>query len=156
MKKIFISLILAAVLACFAGCGNNKRPVDTLNITENTFLTQLTEIYDNPSSYIGKTIKIAGLFEADDHGGHSHYYVYRNAPVYDSDHGHDHIQKIGFEFSYNGKSPKDNDFIEVVGVLRNYSENGRTSLRLEANSVTVLSVRGAETIGGTTTVHDEH
>lgn len=147
-----VSLLL--LVACFTGCGNTTKTNDTLNITEKTFIAQVTDIYENPKNYTGKTITIEGLFEADEHGNYSHYYVYRNAPVYDPDHGHDHIQKIGFEFIYNGSLPKENDWIEVVGVLRTYNENGRTLLTLDANSVTVSSKRGAETIGDTAAVHD--
>ena len=155
LKKSFISVIvLAVIIACFTGC-NSKNPITTIDITESTFMSQLTNIQSNPASYTGKTIKIEGVFEADEHNGHSHYYVYRNASVYDPDHKHDHIQKIGLEFSYKGNMPKDNDWIEVVGVLRDYTENGHNSLRLEANSVKVLSERGAEMIGNTEAAHDD-
>ena len=148
MKKIFISImLLTLVVVCLSGCGNSTKLNDTLDITEGAFLTQITDINNNSASYIGKIIKIEGMFEADDHDGHhSHYYVYRNAAVYDKDHRHEHINKIGLEFSYNGNMPKDNDWISVVGILRNSTENGHTSITLEASSVTVLSERGTETI----------
>ena len=155
MKKPFIIIgVLALAIACFAGC-SSKKTVDTLDITENTFLSQLTDIHDSPSRYTGKTIKIEGLFTEDTHNSHSHYYVYRNASVYDPDHKHNHIQQVGFEFSYKGNMPKENDWIEVVGVLRTYTENGHNSLRLEANSVKVLSERGEETIDDTKAAHDD-
>ena len=112
MKKLFISVIsLILVIVCLSGC--ETKPDDILNITEDIFLTTLTDIHDNPESYTGKTIKIEGLFKSDEHNGHSHYYVYRNTSVYDTDHEHDHVQKIGFEFDYSGNLPKENDWIEV-------------------------------------------
>ena len=156
MKKSFIGIIsLILVIACFAGCGSKKAvDIDILDITESTFLSQITEIYNDPSSYIGKTIKIEGIFKEDKHNGHSHYYVYRNAPVYDPDHGHEHIQQIGFEFEYNKSLPKENDWIEVLGILRIYTENGNAVLRLEDNNIKILNVRGAETIGDIEAVHN--
>ena len=147
MKKIFMSIMLLALAAvCLSGCGNGARSVDTLNIADSTFVNQITDIQNNPASYIGKTIKLEGIFEADEHEGHAHYYVYRNTAIYDTDHGHEHINKIGLEFEYNGSLPKDDDFIEVVGVLRNSTDHGNTSIVLEATSVIILSERGPETV----------
>jgi putative membrane protein len=155
LKKLFIGIVVFVLIAaCFTGCGNNAKTNTTLNITEAKYLTLITDIYKNSTDYTGRTIKIEGLFMADNHGSHSHYYVYRNAPFYDPDHGHTYIQKIGFEFTYKGNMPKDNDWIEVIDVPHTYNENGQTLLTLDADSAIISSKRGAETIGGTETVHD--
>ena len=147
MKKTFISIMLLALVAVYlSGCGNSAKSVDTLNITDSTFVNQITDINNSPASYIGKTIKLEGIFEAEEHSEHSHYYVYRNTAIFDTDHGHEHINKIGLEFDYSGSLPKDNDFIEVVEVLRNSTDHGQTDIMLEASSVIILSERGTETV----------
>lgn len=170
MKRLFTTLITFAIIAaCLIGCGkntndnatsqlstetkteqqNNKNSIITgevIHITENIFLTYVKDIYANYKNYIGKTIKIEGLCTADEHSGHSHYYVYRYNSIYDPDHGHDHTEKIGFGFTYNGNMPKENDWIEVVGVLCTYIENEKTFLTLDAKSIVIMNVRGMETV----------
>jgi len=151
LKKLFISILsVVLITACLSACGGDAAKTNTtLNITESNYLTITTDIYTNPTDYTGRTIKIEGLYMADGHGEHSHYYVYRYAPVFDPAHGHDHIQQLGFEFTYKGDMPKDNDWIEVVGVLQSRVSHGNTILAIDADSVTVLSERGAETVGNT-------
>ena len=147
MKKIFISIIsLILVITCLSGCSNSIKSDDTLNVTEDAFLNMITDINNEPASYIGRTIKLEGMFKEDKHNRHSHCYVYRNAAVYDHDHGHEHINKIGLEFDYNGNMPKENDWISVVGILRNSTRNEHNSITLKASNVIILSERGTETI----------
>ncbi|MPN42533.1 hypothetical protein SDC9_190090 [bioreactor metagenome] len=52
----------------------------------------------------------------------------------------------GFEFTYNGTMPKEKDWIQVIGTLHTYEENGQTFLTLDASSVKVMDKRGAETV----------
>jgi len=156
MKKLFISTVSFLLIAfSLCGCGNNTKTSDTLEITEDMYITRIFDIYENPANYTEKAISIEGVFTANSHDSHKHYHVFRNVPIYDKDHGHDHMERLGFEFTYNGDMPQNNDWIEVVGILRPHDENGESSLVIEASSVTVLDKRGAETIKNTTaTEHD--
>ena len=52
----------------------------------------------------------------------------------------------GFEFTWDGSMPENNDWIEVVGSLRSYEDDGWTYLTLDAKFVTVMEERGAETV----------
>jgi putative membrane protein len=52
----------------------------------------------------------------------------------------------GFEFTWDGEMPSDNDWIEVVGTLNKYDLDGQTYLTLKASSVTVKTERGAESV----------
>jgi len=157
MKKALSAILsLVVVVACLSGCSGGKKVNTILNITESNYLLITEDIYKNPTDYTGRTVKIEGLFEADGHGEHSHYYVYRYAPVYNGEHGHVQIQKLGFEVSYKGDMPKDNDWIEIVGVLQSRISHGNTILVLEADSITVLEERGAEIIGDIEAIiHDD-
>jgi hypothetical protein len=53
----------------------------------------------------------------------------------------------GFEVQWAGDNadyPEVNDWVEAVGVLEQYEENGMNYLRLDLTSLTVLETRGAE------------
>jgi uncharacterized membrane protein YcgQ (UPF0703/DUF1980 family) len=52
----------------------------------------------------------------------------------------------GFEFSWEGEMPKDNDWIEVTGTLDEYEEDGLSYLILRAKSVKEMAERGAENV----------
>jgi hypothetical protein len=54
--------------------------------------------------------------------------------------------RLGFEISWDGISPDVNDWVEVVGRLTSYEENGRTFLKLIVSSLKILPVRGVEKI----------
>lgn len=115
-----------------------------VDITEKMYVTFINEIYVNTEDYIGKTIRIEGMYTAytDENNGNTYYYVYRTGPGCCGNDG----SMCGFEFTWNGSMPKDNDWIQVVGSLRTYDEDGFTYLTLDAKSVTVMDERGAETV----------
>ena len=52
----------------------------------------------------------------------------------------------GFEVKWDGEYPNQNDWVEVMGILEEYEENGYHYLRIAIDSLTVLPVRGAETV----------
>ena len=151
MKKTVIALLTLLCLLFF-GCsgktntqseaGNAEQTGDVINITEKMFVTYVNEIYTNTRDYIGRTIKLEGMYAVEATESSSYYYVYRVGPGCCGNDG----SMCGFEFTYNGDMPKDNDWIEVTGALRSYEENGKVYLTLDANSVKVLDVRGAETV----------
>lgn len=115
-----------------------------VDITEKMYVTYINEIYLNAEDYMDQTIRIQGMFQAykDDTNGQTYYYVYRTGPGCCGNDG----SMCGFEFTWNGEIPKDNDWIEVVGSLGSYDEDGWTYLTLDAKSVTVMDERGAETV----------
>ena len=115
-----------------------------VDITENMYVTYINEIYINTEDYIGKILRIEGMFQAykDENTKKTYYYVYRTGPGCCGNDG----SMCGFEFSWDGDMPKDNDWIEVVGKLRSYEEDGYTYLTLDAKSVTVMDARGSETV----------
>ncbi len=125
--------------------GSDADPSDIdVDITEKMYVAYINEIYVNTDDYIGKMIRIQGMFQAytDENTGNIYYYVYRTGPGCCGNDG----AMCGFEFTWDGDIPKDNDWIEVVGCLRTYEEDGWTYLTLDAKSVTVMDVRGAETV----------
>ena len=115
-----------------------------VNITEKMYVTYINEVYTNVDDYIGKTIQIEGMFEAyyAEETKTTYYYVYRTGPGCCGNDG----SMCGFEFTWSGEMPKGNDWIQVIGTLRTYTEGEDTYLTLDAQSVTVLEKRGAETV----------
>ena len=108
------------------------------------YVSYINEIYVNTDDYIGKWIRIEGMYQAytDTNTGKTYYYVYRTGPGCCGNDG----SRCGFEFTFDGKMPKANDWIQVIGKLRTYEEDGTTYLTLDAKSVKVMDIRGAETV----------
>ena len=50
----------------------------------------------------------------------------------------------GFEVIWSGDYPNNNDWVEAVGVLEKYEQDGYKYLRLNLSALTVLDTRGAE------------
>ena len=143
MKKLICLLLVTAIAIVCVGCNDGyiKRR-GTIDITEKLYVTYINEIYTNTEDYIGRTIKIQGMFAAEQVEDNSYYYVYRVGPGCCGNDGN----MCGFEFTTNNGYPESNDWIEVVGKLRTYEENGNTFLTLDAESVTVMEERGLEVV----------
>ncbi len=116
---------------------------DVIEIKEKMFVAQTNDVYYNPEDYLGKTLKYEGLFDAydDPSNGQTYYAVIRYGP------GCCGIDlNAGFEVLWDREYPTPNDWVEAVGILEEYEENGQKYLRLALSSLTVLPVRGAETV----------
>lgn len=114
---------------------------DIIEIKEKMFIAQTNDIYVNPQDYLGKTLKYEGIFDpyVDEGTGETYYFVIRYGPGccgYDAN--------AGFEISWSGEYPKKNDWVEVVGVLEEFEDNGDKFLRLNVSSLKILDTRGAE------------
>lgn len=114
---------------------------DVIEIKEKMFIAQTNDIYINAEDYLGKTIKYEGIFNSfyNDANDTTYYYVIRYGPGccgFDAN--------AGFEVVWSGDYPNNNDWVEVVGVLEEFEEDGNKYLRLDLSSLTVLDTRGEE------------
>lgn len=114
-----------------------------VEIKEKLFIAQTNDIYLNPEDYVGKIIKYEGIYNTNTwtETGQTYHYVIRYGPgccSYDAN--------AGFEVTWNNAYPQPNDWVEAVGVLEMYEENGWQYLRLQLLSLKVLEVRGAESV----------
>ena len=118
-------------------------PAD-VDITEKMYVTWINEIYTNTRKYIGRVIRLEGMFSAfsDPATNKTYYYVYRTGPGCCGNDG----SMCGFEFTWSGTPPAENDWIEVTGPLSTYEEGGNTYLTLNAQAVRVKSERGKEVV----------
>jgi uncharacterized membrane protein YcgQ (UPF0703/DUF1980 family) len=121
------------------------RADEVVEIKEKMFVAQSNDVYYNADDYLGKTIKYEGMFQSytDSASGITYYSVVRYGP------GCCGVDaNCGFEVLWSGdnttKYPEINDWVEAVGILKEYEENGYMYLRLDLTSLTVLDVRGAE------------
>ncbi|GHV95432.1 hypothetical protein AGMMS50293_17520 [Spirochaetia bacterium] len=159
MKKVsIVSLIVIFVLL---GCGNTKTvsPIPVKSSEENTvieirekmFIAQTNDVYLNPEDYIGKTIKLEGLFKAEQYAENTPLYcfVLRYGPGCCGSDGN-----AGFEVAWNEQRstaptaaktyPNIDDWVEAVGVLKTYEEDGYPYLYLALTDLTILDQRGVE------------
>jgi uncharacterized membrane protein YcgQ (UPF0703/DUF1980 family) len=118
-----------------------------LEIKEKLFIAQTNDIYLNPEEYMGRQIKLQGMFKTDYYTGsiEPYCFVLRYGPGccgYDG--------TAGFEVKWTGDNsaayPAEDDWVEAVGVLDSYNEDGYPYIYLSLASLTVMDERGAETV----------
>ena len=162
MKKTALASI--AVILILAGCSNNNTtstasaagsvkkegyslsPAD-LEIREKMFIAQVNDVYLNSEDYLGKTIRLEGLFKYAQADDRAYCFVIRNGPGCCGDDG-----QVGFEVSWTAPGqpavgvtrpyPKVDDWVVAQGVLKEYDEYGFPFLYLALSDLKVLDERG--------------
>jgi zinc transport system permease protein len=168
-KMMRLAALLFALLCTVSGCGG-RRPVseergilstktavdekiipsgnaagDIVEIREKMFLAQTNDVYLNPEDYMGKTLKLEGLFKREQYGGHDYCFVLRYGPGCCGSDGN-----AGFEVAWEKDRPADETYPEVdewvraSGVLKSYEEDGYPYLYIALSELSVLKTRGAE------------
>jgi len=147
IKSCFATAVLIALTLCLSiiGCGKAEKN-DVIEIRETMFLTQTQEIYVNSKDYLGKTVKLEGIFISHEWNGAFWHYVIRYAPdVCCGD-----VANVGFEVKWPGNSgelyPENNSWVEATGILKIYDDNALRTLCLELTSLNVLDKRGVENV----------
>jgi uncharacterized membrane protein YcgQ (UPF0703/DUF1980 family) len=130
----------------------NESPASTKNvieIKEKMFISQVNDVYVNPEDYLGKTIKLEGIFKEEQTYEKSYCFVLRYGPGccgYDGN--------VGFEVAWGKEDkkkektyPSNDSWVEATGELKTYEEDGYTQyLYLDLVSLNVLNKRGIETV----------
>lgn len=114
---------------------------EVLEIREKMFIAQCNDVYLNPQEYMGKAIKLEGIYDkyTDVEGGKAYNYVIRYGPGCCGNDG-----TAGFEFLYDGDLPELGDWIEAIGTVETVTENDYEYVVLRLSSLRVLTTRGAE------------
>ncbi|MDR1143205.1 MAG: metal ABC transporter permease [Spirochaetaceae bacterium] len=126
-----------------------------IEIREKMFIAQVNDVYLNPEDYLGKTIKLEGIFKTDSYVDLSRRFcfVLRNGPGCCGNDG-----SVGFEIAWpeaaglnsaalldsGHKYPGQDQWVEAVGQLAAYEEEGFPYLYLALSSLKVKNKRGAE------------
>ena len=157
MRKLACCLALALALFAFAGCGKAESSSSTgpsqpapstqsatvdIDITEKFYVAYINELYTNTDDYLGKTVRLEGMYTAETFDGITYNYVYRVGPGCCGNDG----DMCGFEFVMNGYSPKEGDWVRVTGTLTRVKEGGINFLYLANSKVEVLETRGLENV----------
>jgi uncharacterized membrane protein YcgQ (UPF0703/DUF1980 family) len=168
MKKFLLPFI-CTFLILFAGCAQQNNISNSINdlerpsgnqsnsstsqpkkdakvteIKEKMFIQQCDDIYTNPDEYEDKVIKLEGIYEEykDTSSGKTYHIIYRKTPGCCGSDG-----QIGFQFSYNGKMPKPNDWIKVVGTIKAIKDtDGNKDIILHLSELQVSDKRGTELV----------
>jgi uncharacterized membrane protein YcgQ (UPF0703/DUF1980 family) len=117
-----------------------------IEIQEKMFISQVNDVYLNKDDYLGKTIKLEGLFKMEQGYDKSYCFVLRYGPGccgYDGN--------VGFEVAWDKEEekpyPVEDDWVEATGELKTYEEDGDLEfLYLDLISLNVLDKRGKETV----------
>lgn len=163
MKKKYLGIILSLLfIGNLIACSNNNNNEDIVSeednigieevnddayeIDERIFIMEVRYITNHPDEYLGKAIKLQGYYYKEENDEEISYIV-RNIE------GEDNTNKVGFEFTYDGEMPKENDWIEVVGVLEecehnheSEEEHSHNHVRLKLESLKVMDTRGQDTV----------
>ena len=146
-KSFFTAVILSASAVLFfsAGCAKAKGEAsDTVEIGEKMFIAQVNDIYLNADDYLGKTIKLEGVFKKST-GEEPYYFVLRYGPGCCGNDG-----LVGFEVAWDKEKaqpyPADDSWVKAEGVLKSYEEQGYQLSYIDLSSLNVLTKRGAENV----------
>ena len=137
MYRISIFCFIPAALL-MAGCSPTA---DIIEIRERMFIGQVNEIYMNADVYIGKTIKLEGVFLREHWEWQDYNFVVRYGPGCCGDDG-----LVGFQvaFAENQSYPQADSWVQAVGELKFNHIGDSSNLYLELSSITVMDTRGEE------------
>lgn len=147
-KIISVVTVICILFVLLTACGGKTEEVSSgtpgidVDISEKYYVTYINEIYTNTEDYLGKTIRLEGMFKDEVVGSNTYHFVYRVGPGCCGNDG----ATCGFEFVYDGTMPKVNDWIRVTGVLESYSEGEQKYIHLVCTNLEILDERGAETV----------
>ncbi|MDR1021581.1 MAG: hypothetical protein LBL73_12535 [Synergistaceae bacterium] len=114
-----------------------------VEIRDKFFIQQCNDIYLNPTEYVGRTVRLEGIYDEfkDEQSGRTERYVIRYGPGCC---GNDGV--AGFEFFYDGDTaPKQDDWVEVTGTVdMKKGDDGEEYLVLAPSELKVMAKRGQE------------
>jgi uncharacterized membrane protein YcgQ (UPF0703/DUF1980 family) len=147
MKNILSAAIIALLLFFAASCKKNEYKEansggNVVVIREKLFMGQVYDIYLNANDYVGKTIKLEGVFLVQEAEEQAEPYrmIVRYGPGGCC--GVDGL--VGFEVAWERpglKYPENNSWVEATGVLK---QDKSFFPYIELLSLNVLDKRGAE------------
>ena len=141
MKKIILVILAVLVLLVATSCTQAQNKNTVIEIREKMFLGQVDDIYKNPQDYLGRKIKLEGIFLRDQYPtGETIYSVIRYG--LGGCCGND--GQVGFEVAWPANDrqpyPENNSWVEVMGEIK----RNRSWLYIELSSMIVKLDRGLE------------
>ena len=146
LKNCLLTAVLIIAMAAFlliTGCARADED-SIIEIGERMFMTQIQDIYLNANNFVGRTIRLEGIFNINRWNESFWYFVIRNGP----DGCCGTPGQIGFEVRWPENRieafPENDSWVEATGVLRTYRDGPNQFLYLELTSLRVLNTRGLE------------
>jgi uncharacterized membrane protein YcgQ (UPF0703/DUF1980 family) len=150
-NSLFTAAVILTVTAVFFGSCSGTKKTEISNekiieIKEKMFVAQINDVYLNTEDYLGKTIKLEGIFKQDQgYEGDPYCFVIRYGPGCCGNDGN-----VGFEVAWANEKEKPypavDSWVEAVGELKTYEEDDFQYLYLDLASLNVLNKRGSETV----------
>jgi uncharacterized membrane protein YcgQ (UPF0703/DUF1980 family) len=145
-NKAAVVVLASAALFFAISCSKEKgqdEQTDIVEIKEKMFISQINDVFVNREDYLGKTIRLEGLFKEEQGYDKTYCFVIRYGPGccgYDGNAGLEVAWPAGKAKPY----PAVDSWVEATGVLKTYEEDGFTQyLYLDLASLYVLNKRGA-------------
>jgi uncharacterized membrane protein YcgQ (UPF0703/DUF1980 family) len=142
-NSFIIAMVVMTVTASFiaVGCNNKSANKAIVEIGDRMFITQVNDVYLNASDYMGKTIKLEGIFKCEDPYNFVVRYGFGGCCGADAN--------VGFEVMWDKTSakayPDADSWVEVTGVLKSHPLDSNSQyLYLDLASLNVLDKRGLE------------
>jgi uncharacterized membrane protein YcgQ (UPF0703/DUF1980 family) len=126
----------------FARAANDANAGESvIEIKEKLFIAQTNDVYLNAEDYMGRTIKLEGLFKSytSEEYDATYCFVIRYGPGCCGNDG-----SAGFEVSWDGGYPEEDAWVEATGVLKTYMEDGYSYPYLSLSALAEKEERGAE------------
>jgi len=143
--RVLFGFIIILFLTVSCTKTNNDNNTGIVEIKEKMFVSQVNDVYLNTDDYIGKTIKLEGLFQKEQGYDKEYCFVIRYGPGCCGFDGN-----VGFEVAWEQEQqksyPEDNAWVEATGELKTYEEDDYKYLYLDLASLNVLSRRGSEIV----------
>ncbi|MDR0320660.1 MAG: hypothetical protein LBI28_04085 [Treponema sp.] len=145
-RNSFITVLFILAIAAFTG-GCAKVNKDIVEIKEKMFISQVNDVYLNFEDYLGRTIKLEGIFKSEQfyNDVEPYRFVIRYGPGCCGTDGN-----AGFEVKWNKdreqQYPAAESWVEATGILKIDKDGSAQYLYLDLSSLDVLSKRGAEVV----------
>ncbi len=106
---------------------------DIIVVEDQVFSSMVMEIYENADKYIGKTIKLTGMFDKyhDDQSDKTYFSVYRKDEMGCCSYG----IEVDWDDSTGIKIPAQDQIVTATGVLDKYNENSQDYLVLHLSEL---------------------
>jgi zinc transport system permease protein len=116
-----------------------------VEIKEKLFIARTNDIYLNAGDYLGKTIRLEGLFKMEQYEEKEvpYYFVLRYGPGCCGNDGNAGFE-VAWDSGFGDSYPAIDEWVEATGKLKYYDEDGYPYLYIALSSLKVLEERGAE------------
>jgi uncharacterized membrane protein YcgQ (UPF0703/DUF1980 family) len=144
---MLVLIVLFFAAACAKERGNKASDNDIVEIKEKMFISQVNDVYMNSEDYLGKTIKLEGIFlsEQYDDEPEPYCFVIRYGPgCCGTDLNAGFVVK--WDESHVKPYPAIDSWVEATGTLKTAEYGDYEYLYLDLSSLAVLNKRGAETV----------